>query len=372
MHDHHIIDGATSTVLSESPRPMASFFQAALRLPPRKPTLEIERQRRTAEYLLRVHAAIVEFAYDALIGTTLDGKICTWNHAAARLFGYTAIEAVGRNLSFLAAPAQDAEQRDLLVRACGGSPDAPRETTRLRRDGTTVDIELNFMPIRDARGNAIALAAVARDISARKRADTHRALLAEELAHRVKNTLATVQSIARHSLQGAASLESFGAAFSARLGALATTHTLLTHNGWAGVLLSDLVEAELSVYASAGTTCWSAAGDVVVLDPQRALALGMGLHELATNAAKYGALSAAGGHVSVSWELRKVGEETRLTLAWQETGGPAVAPPTRRGFGTQMMTRGLAREMDGEVVLSFPEAGACCRMDVPLSGKVPA
>ena len=155
-------------------------------------------------------------------------------------------------------------------------------------------------------------------------------------------------------------------------GNFTTTHSLLTHNSWAGVLLSDLVEAELSVHAPAGTTRWSADGGVVVLDPQRALALGMGLHELATNAAKYGALSTAGGHVSVSWDSRTAGDETRLTLTWQETGGPVVAPPTRKGFGTQMMTRGLARELDGEVTLSFPEAGARCHMDVPLSSRAQA
>ena len=203
MRDHPIIDGATGSIFSNSPRPPATFFQGVLRLAPRIPcALEIRPHRRDADSILREHAAIVEFAYDALIGTTLDGMISTWNHAATRLFGYTATEAVGRNWSFLTEPSQAGEQRDLLARACGASdsPDAPRETTRLRRDGTTIDIELNFMPIRDAHGDVIALAGVARDISARKRGDAHRALLAEELAHRVKNTLATVQSIARHSL----------------------------------------------------------------------------------------------------------------------------------------------------------------------------
>ena len=322
-----ISSGATEALFNDSPRPAAGFFQAALRLTPRIPRfLEIRQQRRTAESILREHAAIVEFAYDAMIGMTLDGMVCTWNHAATRLFGYTADEAIGRHLSFLADPTQAAEHRDLLTRACGGAFDAPVETTRLRRDGTVVDIELNLMPIRGADGAVIALAGAARDVSARKRADTHRKLLADELAHRVKNTLATVQSIARHSLQGAASLESFGVAFNARLGALSTTHTLLTQNSWAGVLLSDLVTAELSAYAQAGTARWSAAGPVVVLDPQRALALGMALHELATNAAKYGALSIPGGHISVWWDSRTVGDETHLHLAWREADGP----PSRR------------------------------------------
>ncbi|MHB1204428.1 MAG: HWE histidine kinase domain-containing protein [Rhodospirillaceae bacterium] len=314
----------------------------------------------------RSRADIVEFAYDAFIGATRTGLIRSWNHAAARLFGYTAAEAIGRHISLLSGAAQVKEHAGLIASALTGALAAPIETACRRQDGIMVAVELNIVPIRGGRGEVGALAVTARDISARNLEDIHRSLVTEELAHRVKNALATVQSIAKLSLRGAASLEVFSVVFSARIQALATTHMALTQNAWKSADLGDLVAAELAPYVQAGGARPAVLGPKVELAPPRALAFGMLLHELATNAAKYGAFSVPDGRVDVSWEMHGAGGATRLRLMWGESGGPAVAQPTRQGLGTRLVTRELAEELGGTVTLTFPSAGVRCAIDVPL------
>jgi two-component sensor histidine kinase len=198
-----------------------------------------------------------------------------------------------------------------------------------------------------------------REIEARRVAEEERELLVAELNHRVKNTLATVQSIASQSLREGRSAAEARETFEARLVALSHAHDLLTREHWRGAELSGIVREELAPYSGR----YSAAGPPVRLPPSTALAIAMALHELATNAAKYGALSAPTGHVRVSWE-RPPG---RLDLTWRETGGPPVAAPAARGFGARMITQGLQRQLQGEVDLAFKPEGVVCRIDIPLA-----
>jgi two-component system CheB/CheR fusion protein len=326
----------------------------------------IGRHWQTPHAVLRSHAAIVEFAYDAFIGATGDGIVRSWNHAAARLFGYKAMEIIGKHVSILSGAEQAQEHNGLIASARAGVLAAPIETACRRRDGTSVAVEFNAVPIRSISGEIVALAVTARDISARKLADAHRTLVTEELAHRVKNTLATVQSIAALCLRGAASLEAFSIVFAARIQALSTTHMLLTQNGWKSADLGELVKAELAPYIQAGAAPPDIAGPRVELDPSRALAFGMVLHELATNAAKYGAFSVPEGRVDVSWETRAAEGGPRLRLMWCESGGPAAVQPARQGLGTRLVTRELAQELGGAVTLAFPRAGVSCMIDIPL------
>ncbi|MDP4005665.1 sensor histidine kinase [Methylobacterium sp. NEAU K] len=186
-----------------------------------------------------------------------------------------------------------------------------------------------------------------------------------ELNHRVKNTLATVQALARQSRGSEGGLE-------ARILALSKTHDLLTREDWSGASLSEMLESELRPYRRSADHI-DLDGPDVSLSPRHVLALGMTLHELTTNAAKYGALSVPEGRVRVSWSLAMTGEGTRrLRLTWQESGGPPVREPARAGFGTRLIAGGVRRELAGTVDLAFEAEGLRCDLDVPLDPRLSA
>jgi two-component sensor histidine kinase/PAS domain-containing protein len=199
----------------------------------------------------------------------------------------------------------------------------------------------------------------------RARSDAHQRLLINELNHRVKNTLATVQSIAAQSFKG----ENPGAAqeaFEARLFALSKTHDVLTRENWEGANLHDIVEEALAPYRREGTERFAIGGARVQVPPRVALPLAMALHELSTNAAKYGAFSTDGGRVDVQWDVTETVDGEKVTLRWREQGGPAVQPPTRKGFGSRLIERGLTRELAGEVLLDYRPSGLSCTISFPL------
>jgi two-component sensor histidine kinase len=205
-----------------------------------------------------------------------------------------------------------------------------------------------------------------RHISARMHVEEQRALLINELNHRVKNTLATVQSIAAQTLRGEDPILALSV-FEARLMGLSKTHDALTCNGWQDASLRQLLEQELMPYCGSQLQRCSIEGSDLRLPPKVALALGMAFHELATNAAKYGALSCSNGHVRVAWNLHDSAQALRLQLCWTETGGPQVEPPQRRGFGSRLIERGLAHELDGDVRMQFDLAGLICTIAIPLA-----
>jgi two-component system CheB/CheR fusion protein len=207
--------------------------------------------------------------------------------------------------------------------------------------------------------------AVLQDISERRRAAEHQQLLLGELNHRVKNTLASVQAIALQTMTHSSSLADFRGAFVARLLALSSTHNLLADDAWNGVGLREIVQSELAPYDNEDASRVGVSGDALLLTPKAALALSMALHELATNAGKYGALSVAEGRVDVDWITREVDGQPWMRLQWTESDGPTVAPPTRRGFGSRLIRDGLALELDGKVELDFKPGGVVCRVDVP-------
>ncbi|WP_374468683.1 CHASE domain-containing protein [Phenylobacterium sp.] len=205
------------------------------------------------------------------------------------------------------------------------------------------------------------------EIAARRRSEQQRELLVGELNHRVKNTLATVQSIAAQTLREGKSLKETRESFEARLLALSETHNLLTREHWEGAGLQELVQLELAPYGGERERI-AAEGDDVLLSPEIALALGMALHELTTNALKYGALCGRVGRVSITWRRWEEAGAPWLTLSWVESGGPPVAPPQSRGFGSRLIETGLRRQLRGRVELTFPPEGVRCRIDLPLEG----
>jgi two-component sensor histidine kinase len=199
----------------------------------------------------------------------------------------------------------------------------------------------------------------------RARAQQLQRLLTHELNHRVKNTLATVQGIAMQTLRQAQTLEDAREALVARLGALAKAHDVLTRESFEGAMLADLVEAAMSVHA-AGPDRVTASGPAVRLAPRTALPIAMALHELATNAVKYGALSNDTGRIAITWWNPAEPRGERLHLQWAESGGPEVTLPTRRGFGVRMIEQGLAAELGGDVRIEFRPEGVVCTIDAPL------
>ena len=207
------------------------------------------------------------------------------------------------------------------------------------------------------------------DITDAKFAEEHLLLLVHELNHRVKNTLATVQSIAGQSLRGLEGPDAAAAraAFEARLLALARVHDVLTRENWEGAELSAVVADAVRPLDTADDrpSRFRVVGPSLRLPPRLALSIAMALHELGTNAVKYGALSAEGGRVDIGWNVRRE-VETRLSLRWTESGGPPVVKPTRTGFGSRLIERSLARELAGDVRLAYEPAGVICTIDAPV------
>ena len=204
------------------------------------------------------------------------------------------------------------------------------------------------------------------DITERKRAELRQQLLMDELNHRVKNTLATVQSIAAQLLKGTPDVE-LRETFDGRLVALSRTHDLLMHDSWKSASLRDLLLQEFEPYWSGEDARFVVEGPDLRLNPKAALTLGMAFHELTTNAAKYGALSKPTGQVRVTWEVLRASEPSALRLKWIETGGPPVKKREHKGFGSTLIERGVSLELEGEVRVEFDPSGLICTMEIPLA-----
>jgi two-component system, chemotaxis family, CheB/CheR fusion protein len=316
-------------------------------------------------------AAIVESSQDAIIGHALDGRITSWNAGAEAIFGYTAAEAVGQPLAILLPEHQSDEMPRILETLKRGERVEPFEIGRARKGGARIDASLTISPVRDASGAVIAASTIARDVSERRQATDHKNLLIAELDHRVKNTLAIITSLIAQTLRTAGSPEAFATLIENRVQALSRAHSLLTRSGRSMAPLRDIVLGELTPYCgpNPGKNIVIDGDDGVLLAPKATLALAMALHELATNAAKYGALSASEGQVAVTWSVADA-SDPQVTLDWIETGGPPVTPPTRRGFGSDLIERMLPHELAATVTRDFPAAGVRCRIAFSLTDKV--
>ena len=280
-------------------------------------------------------SAIVESSDDAILSKTLEGIIRTWNKGAERLFGYSAQEAIGQPVLMLIPPDRHNEEPEIIRRIRAGERVDHFDTIRRRKDGTLIDISLTISPVRDGRGRIVGASKIARDISDRRRAEDSKDLLLHEIKHRVKNTLGTVQAIASQTFRGAPREERD--AFGARLRAMAQAHDLLTSHDQATVAVTDIVTRAVLAF---GPQRFTLRGDDTSLPAAKALLMAMAVHELCTNAVKYGALSNDAGRIAVDWH----GEKDRLVFHWHESGGPQITQPTRRGFGTSLIQRAMAGE----------------------------
>ena len=311
-------------------------------------------------------AAIVDSSQDAIIGHSLQGTVTSWNAGAEEIFGYKANEVIGKPLSVLVPEHQFDEAPQILEKLARGERVDDFAIRRVTKSGKSIDISMTISPVRNESGVMIGASTVGRDVSERKHADDLRALMINELNHRVKNTLATVQSIAAQSLKEESGVES-RKSFDARIVALSRTHDLLARESWESASLRDVLLQELEPYQSNEGARFVIEGPDFELQPKAALALGMAFHELATNAVKYGALSKPTGQVRVTWDFLRSSESTTLRLRWAETGGPPVQKTAHRGFGTTVIERGLSLELDGEVRLELDPGGVICTVEIPLS-----
>ncbi|MBL6938483.1 MAG: PAS domain S-box protein [Alphaproteobacteria bacterium] len=305
------------------------------------------------------YAAIVQSSDDAIISKDLNGIITSWNKGAERLFGWRAEEIIGRSVLTLIPADRHDEEPGILGRIHRGERIEHYETVRQRKDGSLVDISLTVSPIRDVSGKIIGASKIARDITERKRAEEARELLLHEIKHRVKNTLGTVQAIATQTFRSAPKEER--AAFVARLHALADAHDLLTQQNWSVVGVRETVQRALAPFQQRDRQRFTLTGGDLQIASTTALLLAMIIHELGTNAVKYGAFAADGGRVAVEWCMAN----GRLKLFWSESGGPPVVAPTRRGFGTQMIERTLRGEQ-GAAKFDYAPGGLKCSLEIRL------
>jgi two-component system, chemotaxis family, CheB/CheR fusion protein len=319
-------------------------------------------ERKRAEQAARRLAAVVEFSDDAILTKDLDGVITSWNRGAERLFGYSAEETIGKLITILIPHDRHDEEREILARVRRGEH-VHYETIRCRKDGSLLDISLTVSPLKDAEGKIIGASKIARDITERRRAQERQKLLVNEFQHRIKNTLATVQAIATQTFRNSPGECDV---FVARLHALAGAHDLLTSDNRHQAALVDLVGRALNPFQDKHRERFVIDGpDGIFLDAQKASLLIMVLHELATNAAKYGALSNETGHVRVAWEIPGGDPPKRFRLCWKESGGPPVSPPTQKGFGSLLIERALQNHL-GQARLDFDPQGLQCSIEISL------
>jgi len=331
-----------------------------------------ERKEAEADQVLR--EATMALALDAGNVGTWDFDVrkrhLRWSDRGYDMFGITPGAEVGLDDFYAAMHPEDREAtRQALLAAMNPALRADIDV-EYRTIGRDDDLErwisAKGRGFFDEAGRPTRVVGATVDITERKRAELHLRLLVNELNHRVKNSLATIQAIAAQTFHAARSLPQALEAFSARIVALAEAHDLLTRENWEGADLLDLLN-RLEVLHG-GPERFAIIGQPVRLSPRMALSLSMVLHELATNAVKYGALSTPQGQVRIAWTVVPGPAQPRLVLTWTEPGGPPVQPPTRRGFGSRLIERGLAAELSGEARIDFKPDGVVCRIEAALDG----
>jgi len=238
----------------------------------------------------------------------------------------------------------------------------------IAKSGDILWVHKHVSLLRDAAGRPESMMALVTDMTARKRAEDARELLHAELDHRVKNALATVTAVVDHTQAGTKTVASFAVALKGRIRSMATTHELLSARRWEGISLAELVRRELAPYASRNNT--EIEGPEVILQPEVGLAMAMVLHELATNAAKYGALSTKAGNVVIQWERFLKDHPPTLVLTWQEIGGPPVVTD-KSSFGTSTIRDLIPYEYGGRVDLTLAPEGVRCRIELPADWLKP-
>jgi PAS domain S-box-containing protein len=314
-------------------------------------------ESKLAEQRLRYLASIVESSDDAIVSKDLSGHITSWNKGAERVFGYAADEVIGRSITIVIPADRQNEEVEILSRIGRGERVDHFETVRQRKDGSPIIISLTISPVKDEEGEIVGASKIARDITERKRSQEQIAALALEAEHRSKNLLASVQAILYLSRSDTA--EGLKQALEGRLRALENVNSLFVEARWIGADLSAIASQELAPYSAKDQRRVHIDGPPISLDPNAAQALAITLHELATNAAKYGCLSEAAGHLDLTWRR----SDGQLTIRWMERDGPAVQTPTHRGFGSRVIEH-MIGQLGGEAQFDWRPEGLVCEITI--------
>ncbi len=322
----------------------------------------IDANKRIATTLARANAA-ADAAYDGLIGLTLDGRVDSWNRGAMRLFGFEPSDVIGDSSTQLVPAGDEAAHAAMLETVRDGKQVGPVDVKRRHKDGRLVDVAISMTPVVDAAGHIVAIAKVAHDISGRLEADRRQMLLNRELLHRVKNSFAILQSIMRATLRSSPDPKKFAEAFSGRLQSMAKAQDLVTERHWSDADVGDLVRQQLAAHGLVEGGPIDVAGAEVLVPSDLIVPLGLILNELATNAAKYGALSAANGRVMLSWSQAIADGARSVGIVWHESGGPPVSEPSGRGFGTTLIESSIP---NATVTREFLPGGLICTIEITL------
>jgi two-component system CheB/CheR fusion protein len=319
-------------------------------------------RRRSEERQLRQQKNLVELSREPIFMWDFDGGILEWNRGCEELYGFTREEAIGRQkeqlLSSSGAGFSFADVRRELLEDGSWSG----ELTQRTKDGDILTVESRIQ-LENVDGHRLVLEST-RDITERKAMEEHQRLLLAELSHRVKNTLAVVQAIAHQTQRSAHSTEDFVKTFDGRLSALASAHNILVESNWDGADLAALARDQLQAYSSGTEERVTIDGEPLLLPADLATPFGLVLHELATNAAKYGALAGQSGTVNLSWTLSSRNNQSILTVLWREKDGPPAEPPATIGFGSTLIEHGIPH---ATVNRKFGPDGFVCTIEVPLS-----
>lgn len=334
--------------------------------------LDLTDQKRLGHAERRL-AAIVESSDDAVVSMNLHGHVTTWNAGAERLYGFTAAEIVGKPISMLIPADRRGEELEILKRILTGERVDHYETVRRRKDDSLVEISLSASPIKDELGRIIGASKIARDITERRRAQERQKLLLREMNHRVKNLFTLAGGVVALSARSARTPQELATNAQKRLAALARAHQLTLpvlgedeSQPSPPTTLPTLVHAIVSPFIDqeGGDERIGIAGPPVPIGSTTLTSVALLAHELATNAAKYGALSVPEGRVTVEWSV----EQDRLLLIWREQGGPAVEkPPVAEGFGSVAMRLAVTAQLEGEIVRDWNRGGLVVRLSVPLA-----
>jgi PAS domain S-box-containing protein len=312
------------------------------------------------DIIARYLASIIDSSDDAILGKDLNGIIKSWNAAAERLFGYTAAEAIGQPFVMLI-PNDRKDEETLILERIRSGERIHFETVRVRKDGSTVQVSITTSPIRAPEGHIIGASKIARDITERRVSQERQQFLIRELQHRTQNLFMVIQSVARSSFVEPLSLTEASDVFGGRLHALAQTHRLLADAAFEGAQLSEIVRRELAPFSDH----LSLSGDDILVHTLAAQQFALTVHELTTNAIKYGALSVPTGRVAVAFDVERAKGQSTFSFLWKETGGPKVSTPKRKGFGSVILLEG-ARQFAEHVALEFEPDGLRYTARFPL------